>query len=186
VLSRPGFGFHDRPERARAYGRLVESAYKFREAVRLDKDLNEHEMSREYVQLILGGVATAEYVEEWSPAPGNAVILAPAYAYLTRDLRSRCQFWIDLGSDGWFNRPNQPLTHPYVLSARWPVGQPWRDIEEERSKREALARVLIGLGARCTGGIYLGFSELGIGGEEQSGRLQRAAMMVLSKAARHE
>jgi len=186
VLSRPGFWFHDQPQKARAYGRLVESAFKFREAVRLDEALDEQEMSREYVQLILGGIAAAEYLEEQPHPPRDAVILAPAYAYLTRDLRSQYQFWIDLGSDGWWNRPNQPLTHPYVLSRHWPVGRPWRDVEEEQTKREALGRVLVGLAARCTKGIYLGFSELGIGGEEQGGRLQRAVMTVLAKAAQHE
>ena len=186
VLSRPGFGFHDQPEKARAYGRLVESASKFREAVHLDEALDEREMSREYVQLILEGIAAAEYLEEQPHSPGDAVILAPAYAYLTRDLRSQYQFWIDLGSDGWWNRPNQPLTHPYVLSRYWPIGQPWRDVEEEQSKRESLGHVLLGLAARCTKGVYLAFSELGIGGEEQGGRLQRAVMTVLTRAVRHD
>jgi hypothetical protein len=185
VLSRPGFGFHAQPEAARAYGRLVESAHKFREAVRLDDSLGEQEMSQEYVQVILGGIASAEYLEEWAEPPAGAVVLAPAYAYLTRDLRSQYQFWLDLGSEGWLNRPNQPLTHPYVLSAHWPVGQPWRDIEEEQAKRDALGRVLLGLAARCTKGIYLAYSELGIGGEEQHGGLQRAVMMVLAGAAYH-
>jgi hypothetical protein len=109
------------------------------------------------------------------------VILAPAYAYLTRGICSSYQFWLDLGSDGWWNRPNQPLTHPYVLSRRWPVGQPWRDVEEEQVKRETLARIVQGLAARCTKGIYLAYSELGIGGEEQSGRLQRVLMQSLAR-----
>ncbi len=182
LLSRQGYGFHTDLERVRAYGRLVESAAKFRNAVALDETMSETEVAREYVQLILGGIASAEYLLDWPRPTRGAVVLAPAYAYLTRDLRSSYQFWIDLGSDGWWNRPNQPLTHPYVLSRRWPVGQPWRDVEEAQIKRESLARVVQGLAARCTAGIYLAYSELGIGGEEQNGRLQRVMMQALARA----
>ncbi|MBN1402417.1 MAG: hypothetical protein JXA74_16365, partial [Anaerolineae bacterium] len=99
--------------------------------------------------------------------------------------RSQYQFWIDLGSDGWWNRPNQPLTHPYVLSRNWPVGRPWRDVEEEESRREALGQVLQGLAARCTRGIYLGFCELGLDGSEQSGRLQRAVAAAMQRTLGH-
>jgi hypothetical protein len=183
LLSRPGYGFHDDLARARAYGRLVESAFKFREAVGPEDLVPSEEVAREYVQLLWGGIASAEYLLD-RPQPEEGVILAPAYAYLTRDLRSAYQFWIDLGSDGWWHRPNQPLTHPYVLSARWPLGQPWRDVEEDRANREALARVILGLAARCTRGIFLGYSELGLDGQEQNGRLQRALMLALTRAGR--
>ncbi|MBC7316386.1 MAG: hypothetical protein H5T70_08215, partial [Chloroflexi bacterium] len=94
-------------------------------------------------------------------------------------------FWLDLGSDGWLNRPNQPLTHPYVLSRHWPIGRPWRDIEEEEARRETLARVLTGLAARCNRGLYLAFSELGLDGAEQRGRLQMAIVTVLARVKRH-
>ena len=43
------------------------------------------------------------------------------------------------------------------------------------------ARIVQGLAARCTKGIYLAYSELGIGGEEQSGRLQRVLMQSLAR-----
>lgn len=186
ILSRQGYGFHRHPDRARAYGRLVESAAKFRAAVGMDAVLDEREVAREYVQLVLGGIASAEYLLDWPRRPReDSVILSPAYAYLTRDVRSSYQFWIDLGSDGWWNRPHQPLTHPYVLSKHWPVGQPWRDVEEEQSRREALGRVIQGLAVRCTDGIYLGYSELGIDGTEQRGRLQRAVVTALARAARN-
>jgi hypothetical protein len=188
LLSRPGFGLYNDPDRARPYGRLVESAYKFRQAIEKDGDLGVGDVACDYVQLILGGIGSAEYLLDW-PRPDreeDGVVLAPVHAYLTRDVRSDYQFWIDVGSDGWWNRPNQPLTHPYVLSPRWPVGRPWRDIEEEQSRREALGRMVQGLAARCMGRIYLAYSELGIDGVEQSGRLQRAIMMALSRVRRHE
>jgi hypothetical protein len=174
LLSQPGFGCHRNRDRARSCGRLVESAQKFRLAVGRQDDLSDETVAREYVQLVLGGIASAEYVEDWPDVvPPGAVILAPAYAYLTRDLRSRYQFWIDLASDGWWHRPNQPLTHPYVLSRHWPTGQPWSDSEEDRARREALGRIVQGLASRCSEGIYLASSQLGIDGGEQRGRLER-------------
>lgn len=185
LLSHPGYGFYQNPEAARAYGRLVESLSKFTDAVATESG-EETRVAREYVQLMLAGVASAEYLLDWPRPPHpEAVLLAPAYAYITRDVRSAYQFWLDLGSDGWWNRPNQPLTNPHVLSRHWPPGRPWRDIEEEASRREALGRLLIGLAARCQTGIYLAFSELGLDGSEQRGRLQMAVVSVLARMMRH-
>lgn len=183
VLSTPGFAFHGSAEGARTYGRIVESARKFREAVEEQAEigLEADDLGREYVQLVLSGIASAEYLSDRPQRLPAGVILAPAYTYLTRDLRSRYQFWLDVGAEGWTSRPHQPLTQPYVLSRGWPAGKQWTDVEEETSKRENLVRVLGGLAARCTGGIYLAFSQLGIGGEEQSGRLARAVLTVLSR-----
>ncbi|MHB1294071.1 MAG: UvrD-helicase domain-containing protein [Anaerolineae bacterium] len=190
LLSRPGYGFVRHPSRARAYARLVESARKFRQSAcgEGEPEGGWSVLSHDYTDLVLGGLASAEYlsdVPETEELP-DEVVVAPAYAYLTRDMRSRYQFWIDLGSDGWWNRPNQPVTHPYVLSRQWPVGQPWRDIEEEQARREALGRVVRGLAARCTEGVYLASSELGIGGEEQGVRLERLIQTGLTRGARHE
>ena len=181
LLSRPGFGFAGDTGRARVYGRLVESVTKFSAAVGGDTEMREGFVGEAYVQLILGGLASAEYLLDWPRhLDDDAVILAPAYTYLTRDIRSRYQVWLDLGSEGWWNRPNQPLTQPYVLSRHWPAGAPWRDVEEDRSKREALGRVVLGLAARCTDGIYLAYSELGINGGEEWGRLQSAILRALT------
>lgn len=185
VLSRPGFGFHLALDRARAYARLVESAAKFAEGVGASWVVRDQEhgidLGEEYASLVLGGIAGGEYLVDRPEPDERAVVLAPAYAYLTRDLHSRHQFWVDLASEGWLHRPNQPLTHPYVLSRRWPVGRPWTDTDEDAARRRSLAAVLRGLAARCDEGVYLASSELGIGGEEQSGRLQRAVLTALTR-----
>ncbi len=204
VLALPGLALHADTLAARVYGRLVESAAKFRQAVgveqasgaeeRVPADAAEHgqepgvghpdlprSIAEHYVSLLLGGIASAEYVADAPQPDEQAVVLAPAYAYLTRDLSSMYQFWVDLASDGWWNRPNQPLTHPYVLSRRWPAGHPWTDADEDSARRRALAGVLVGLASRCTGGIYLASSQLGIGGEEQTGRLERAILAARTR-----
>lgn len=184
LLCRPGFGFHNDLDKARVYGRLVESAAKFRLAA--DEGLRgeqAEELGRKYVELVLGGVSSAEYVVDRPLHLPHGVVLAPAYTYLTRDLRSQYQFWLDLSSEGWMNRPYQPLTHPHVLSRRWPAGKPWSDSDEDAAKRESLVRVLRGLAARCSRGVFPAYSDLGIGGEEQAGRLSRAMLIALSRSS---
>ncbi len=54
-------------------------------------------------------------------------MLAPAYTFLMSNRPVDYQFWLDVGSRGWFERLYQPLTHPYVLSREWPAGQSWTD-----------------------------------------------------------
>lgn len=189
VLSLPGFGLYQRPDLARSYSRLLESAYKFRLATTADEQslrsgvvqplASTPDLGCTFTAFVLAGLASAEYVSDRPDTADDGVILAPAYAYLTRGLRSRYQFWCDLRADGWWNRPNQPLTHPYVLSQRWPLGRPWYDADEDQARRQALGRVLVGLAARCTEGVFWASSELGVGGDEQSGRLERMLQNAL-------
>jgi len=186
VLSRAGFGLHDDADRGRACARLIESAAKFTAAVGRGDALERGELARRYVELVLGGIASAEYLTDWpTEPPQDAVVLSTAFAYVTRDLRSEVQVWLDLGAEGWWDRPNQPLTHPYVLSRTWQVGQPWREIEEDTARRTGLARLVQGLASRCEGRILLGSSELGVDGAEQSGPLQRAVLRAFAAGRAH-
>ncbi len=184
LLTRPGYALHANPLGARAYGRLVESAFKFGQAV--GDDLGDGQeallaLGQDFASLLLGGIASAEYLSD-APAPeDDAVVLAPAYAYLTRDLRSAYQIWADLASPGWWTRPNQPLTHPYVLSRAWPAGHLWEETDEDRARRRALGGVLTGLAARCERGLLLASCQLGIGGEEQTGELERAILAAQTR-----
>ena len=46
------------------------------------------------------------------------------------------QFWLDVGSSGWYERLDQPLTHPQVLSremARWQT----MDVRRRRTDQPA-------------------------------------------------
>jgi len=89
------------------------------------------------------------------------------------------QFWLDAGSNGWYERLYQPLTHPYVLSRHWQAGQVWSDADEMRANNANLARLLTGLLRRCRRKIYLGLTDLSESGYEQRGALIRAFQQVL-------
>jgi hypothetical protein len=91
------------------------------------------------------------------------------------------QYWLDVGSSGWYERLFQPLTHPHVLSRGWPSDRLWRDDDEVEVNNRTLAQLTTGLIRRCRDRIYLCISELGESGFEQRGILLRAFNQVLSQ-----
>ena len=129
--------------------------------------------------MVQGGVIAAQYLQPWQQQDDEAVLLAPAYTFLLSNRPVDVQFWLNVGGTGWWERLYQPLTHPYVLSRRWTQGQPWTDTDEVASRQISLHRLVAGLVRRCRKTVYLGLSELGEQGYEQTGPLLRALQRVL-------
>jgi len=181
VLSQPGFGYHSNFDSVRVAASLVESVKKFR--VSLDQTGFRENLSglgREYIAMLQDGVIAASYLEGWGSENKEAVLVAPAYTFLMMNRPVTIQFWLDIGSGGWYERLSQPLTHPYVLSRGWEPGRVWSDADEVQSSKESLARLVSGLLHRCRERIYICFSELGESGFEQRGELLRAIQKVLN------
>jgi hypothetical protein len=200
VLSQPGFGFSfsqidsaDTLDAGRVASDLIESARKFREAIEqvpgTGEDSEEDAAPRNestgarFVHMLERGIVAATYVQSWRVTEGDAVLIAPAYTYLMTNRPVDFQFWLDAGSNGWWERIYQPLTHPYVLRRDWKPGRPWTDDDEARARGESLYRLVLGLVRRCRRGIYLGVSELGEQGYEQRGPLLQAIQSALRRTA---
>jgi hypothetical protein len=206
VLSQPGFGLSADLDGATVCDRLVRSARDFRtvfEQARLTpqsvptvevavlglspqpRRSASLDVGQAYADMLTQGLLAAQFVPAPSPpAPlpegeGSRVLLAPIYAYLTGDHRSRVQFWLDITSNGWHERIYQPLTHPYVLSRQWRRGQQWTDENELYANRDMLVRLTGGLAFRCDEKIVLASSQLNVAGSEESGVLARAVQRVL-------
>jgi hypothetical protein len=165
---------------------LIESARKFREALELVPDTpGEEAMSigARFVRMVERGVVAATYVQSWRLTQGDTVLIAPAYTYLMTNHPVDYQFWLDAGSNGWWERIYQPLTHPYVLRRDWQPGDPWTDEDEYRVRQESLYRLVLGLVRRCRQGVYLGISELGEQGYEQRGPLLQTIQSALRRMA---
>jgi len=182
LLSQPAFGFHTDRDAARVASQLVESARKFRWAMEsgaapADVAL----LGRAYVTLAESGALGALYVPGWRVAT-DAVFLAPAYTFLLRNRAVAVQFWLDIGATGWWERLYQPLTHPYVLSQRWPPNEPWTDAEEYRTRQETMRRLLLGLIRRTRDRIYLAVSDYSESGFEQRGPLLSLVNRLLAQA----
>lgn len=172
VLSQPGFGFHASRDAARVASQLVESARKFRWTFESERGVasDPARFGRDYVRLAESGALGALFLPGWR-TPEDAVFLAPAYTFLLRNRAVEIQFWLDIGATGWWERLYQPLTHPYVLSSRWPIAAPWTDRDEYLARQETLRRLLLGLMRRTRGRIYLAASDYSESGFEQRGPL---------------
>ena len=128
------------------------------------------------------GVIAATYIQNWQLEPANAVLMAPAYTFMLINHPVDYQFWLDVGSGGWWERLYQPLTHPYVLRRDWPADRVWGDEHEFAARQLALGRLVLGLVRRCRRCIYLGISDLGEQGYEQRGPLLQAVQRVLRRS----
>lgn len=179
ALSQPGYGFHASYASGEVTANLIESVQKFRWVAGQTLSDEGIMLGKEYMHMVQDGVIAAQYIRSWQAQEENAVLLAPAYTYLMSNRPVDYQFWLDVGSRGWFERLYQPLTHPYVLSRNWSTGKIWTDEEEYETSREVLLRLSLGLLRRCRVGVYLGLSELGEQGYEQRGPLLQTLNRVL-------
>jgi hypothetical protein len=179
LLSQPGFGFHQHLAAGEITANLVESVQKFRWVA---GDVLAEEgtpLGMEYLRMVQDGVIAAQYMRSWQPPQEGAVLISPAYTFLLSNRPTAYQFWLDVGSRGWSERLEQPLTQPYVLSRSWQRGKQWTDSDELRAGQQVLQSLATGLVRRCRGGIFLGFSELGEAGYEQRGPLLQIFQRML-------
>jgi len=201
VISQPGYGFYANLEglhiskeekeknkkikydAVRVAGSLIESVKKFRltmESTLARSNQIGFDYGREYIAMLTDGVISAIYPGVWQITKiEDTVLIAPAHTFLMMNRPVTVQFWLDIGSGGWYERLSQPLTHPHVLSRGWEPGRQWSDADEVQASQEALARLTSGLLHRCREHIYICLSELGESGFEQRGDLLRAFQKVL-------
>ncbi len=191
LLSQPGYGFHESYDAGELTAKVIESARKFRQVITASGDAvashdaaashdrSDRPMGQEYIELVRDGVVAAQYVRSWRRQAEDAVLIAPAYTFLMGNVAVDHQFWLDVGATGWWERLNQPLTHPYILSRRWEQGNQWTDLEEYFARQEAMAELVIGLVHRCRKQVHLALSELSEAGSDQRGALLRTVQHVL-------
>ena len=173
VLSQKGFTMHRNHDGARIAASLVESVQKFRQAMEASED-ETRDTGREYLAMLQEGVIAAQYLESWTDEPDGSVLLAPAHTFLMMNRPVTIQFWLDVGSGGWWERLFQPLTQPYVLSRSWEHDRQWNDADDLAANQQTLGQLVTGLLRRCRKRVYLGLSDLGESGFEQRGPLLKA------------
>ncbi len=182
VLSQAGFEFHQDFEAAGAVNRLVESARKFRLAMQNKSRASLTPLGKEYVMLVERGILSAQYLGDWTQLDRNdSVLISPAFSYLMSNRSSRFQFWVDIGSQGWWARLDQPLTHPHVLNRNWKPEQLWTDALDHTANQLTLTRVSSGLIRRCSDHIYMCALGINEQGNEERGALVIAIQTILRK-----
>lgn len=192
VLSQPGFGFHRQVEVGEAAANLIESTRKFRQVVeRVSQETNSagpeelkspqlDNFNQAYVMMADQGILAAQYLSSWDTSVADAVLLTPVTTFLMSNRPVDYQFWLDVGSNGWWERIAQALTHPYILTIDWEPGRPWTDKEEVTAQRDRLRRLILGLIRRCRKQIIAIHAEISERGDEQRGQL----LIILQKLLR--
>ncbi len=143
-------------------------------------DFDEKNCAREYLNTLASGLIGSQFYDAESHP--NAVLIAPAYTYLMSNRPVKYQFWLDIGSSGWWERLNQPLTHPYVLNRYWQKGTPWLDGDEIKANQTTLARLVGGLLDRCNQHLYLHMAGMDDQGREQRNQLLQAFNLLFRRA----
>ncbi len=180
ILSQPGFALHNDFDSANAVSRLIESHRKFRQVLQPTDGLQITGSAQEYIRVLEQGILAAQSLTTWNEQTNtNAVFLSPAFSFLMTNRPVKYQFWIDIGSQGWWSRLDQPLTQPFVLNRNWPDGKIWTDFDEVYNNQHTLARITAGLIRRCRSHIFmctLGYNEQGM---EERGALLMAMQNIL-------
>jgi len=186
LLSQPGFGFSENQEAGENTARLIQSYQKFKRPLGADQNADASYLGGEYYRALDQGLLSALYLpdEEIIGEPG--VLIAPVMTFLMQNRSVKHQFWLNLGSKGWYERLEQPLTHPYVLNRQWKTGKKWTTDDELALGKFNLERTLVGLMRRCSGQIHLCTSEYGEAGVEDRGLLLTWAQNLFRSALREE
>ena len=178
MLTRPGYEFFNDLTKGRITAHIIESVSKFRQSAGKVLGFDPLQCGKEYYRMVKTGVLANQYIKSWTDLPENELLIAPAYTFLLNNKPVDYQFWLDVGSRGWYERIYQPLTNPHVLHRNWHLGQPWRDIEEQQQNIDSLSCVATGLIRRSKISIFGCLTETDEHGFEQKGLL----LLSLNKA----
>ncbi len=180
LLSQKGFRFHADGDGAALVNRLIESSRKFRFTLQAERSASSLESGKTFIQLIESGVFSSQYLPNSDDfQKRNAVLIAPAHSFLMKNYPVKYQYWLDIGSQGWWTRLDQPLTQPYVLNRNWQTGTPWTDVEEYFTNQQNLARIVNGLMLRCSEHITMVSIDVNQQGNEERGSLMIAVQNLL-------
>lgn len=185
LLSQPGFAFHRQMEAGQVTARLIESYKKFRASFGTFEEAEEKELGKEFVKSVQSGLLAATFLSEDEDG-SSSVLITPVTSFLAMHKTVDLQYWLNLGSPGWYERLEQPLTHPVVLSRNWKKGQKWTADDDLRLSQETLAKTVYGLFNRCRKGLYLGISDYNEGGTEEKGLLMMHLQALYRRARREE
>ena len=181
LLSQPGYGYHNDFNKGQISEQIIDSIRKFRLSAGEVLGFTNLNLGSEYYRMVKSGILANQYPRAWTRRPEDAVYLTPAYTFLLSNTPADYQFWLDVGSRGWYERIFQPLTNPHVLNRDWKIGLPWRDAEEFALNHESLDRLSSGLIRRCRKGIFFCLTNTDERGFEQKGLLVKSLNKVLNQ-----
>ena len=184
VLSRPGFRFDNDVQAGISTAMLMESYQKFTLSLDGTTQSDQKLASQAFIDSVDSGLIAASYLSEWQSQPGDDILIAPVMSYLMRNEPVDYQFWLNIGSKGWYERLEQPLTHPIVLSRHWQEGKQWTADDEVSYNQANLQRILSGLLLRCKIKVFALTSDYNEAGVEERGQLLTLFQNLFRKVIR--
>jgi hypothetical protein len=184
VLSRPGFRFDNDVQAGISTAMLMESYQKFTLSLDGTTQSDQKLASQAFIDSVDSGLIAASYLSEWQSQPGDDILIAPVMSYLMRNEPVDYQFWLNIGSKGWYERLEQPLTHPIVLSRHWQEGKQWTADDEVSYNQANLLRILSGLLLRCKIKVFALTSDYNEAGVEERGQLLTLFQNLFRKVIR--
>jgi hypothetical protein len=172
LLSQKGFQFHDDFDAAHLIAKLIQSVRSFRVFSREVFDYGFPLIGKEYIQNVEQGLIPAAFNN--LSTVDNAVLIAPAYTFLMENRSVAFQFWLDVGSLGWWERLYQPLTNPYVFRMSWVRGSIWTEQNEYETNQQVMGQLVNGLLNRCTAGVIAAGVQINEYGSKNHGPLLQA------------
>jgi len=173
LLSQKDFGLFDQYEAGAHIAQLIYSVKAFRQFLTSVFGMDEVSAGIEFIRTVEAGLLPAVFLSK-KETPENALLIAPAHTFLMENRPVACQFWLDIGSLGWWERLNQPLTNPYILRRDWSAGQAWSYDQNFNSNQEHMQRIVAGLLNRCRKRVYVYSVQVNERGSEQRGPLLQA------------
>jgi len=184
VLSQPGFRFENDIQAGISTAMLMESYQKFTLSLDETTQLDQKLAGQAFIGSVDSGLIAASYLSEWQSQPGDDILIAPVMSYLMRNEPVDYQFWLNIGSKGWYERLEQPLTHPIVLSRHWQEGKQWTADDEVSYNQANLQRILSGLLLRCKIKVFALTSDYNEAGVEERGQLLTLFQNLFRKVIR--
>ena len=170
ILSQKGYGLFDNMEAAQHIAQLIYAIKTFRQFLTGVFSMDDITAGIEFIKTLEAGLLPSVFLPS-QEKPEDAVLIAPAHTFLMENRPVACQFWLDIGSLGWWERLNQPLTNPYILRRDWQPGDSWTYTQNYNANQETMQRVINGLMNRCQQKIYVYSVQVNERGSEQRGPL---------------
>ena len=180
LLSQKDFAWFDQPEAGNSIAKLIQSIREFRFFIEADPGSSPGSAGLEYIKSLQNGLIPGSLFYPENPA--EAVRISPAFTFLMQNRTVDYQFWLDIGSLGWWERLNQPLTNPYIFNAGWDASENWDYAADFNHNQDMMERTVSGLLSRCRKSFVAAAVEVNEFGVENRGPLLQAFQNYLRRS----
>jgi len=173
LLSQKGFGLFDDFTAASKIAQMTRSIRTFRQFSGQVLGMDDISAGLEYIRSVENGLLPSAIIN-FEDDTEDSVLIAPAHTFLMENTKAEFQFWLDIGSLGWWERLNQPLTNPYLLNRNRDLNLLWTEAHEFEANQACMERIVKGLINRCGKMIFVSTVRTNENGSEQRGPLLQA------------